>query len=382
MQKNHKPEESFTVAEKTQKLLIPQVTYHPSITTKTYAGGAKATKNSASNKQKGRAGSGRPTRPAGPGPAVKPGPEGERQQKPSSQTRANKPNRKQEQTRTRDPDPAQKCVQLSQKNPPRPEDIPLGMRVQLDRCVVKEVEVLTRGQRTNQDWFSWRKGRITASVAHRIAHCKFVNGKSRTPPQSYLAAVTGEGPRVQTRAMSWGIEMEAEVVRRYQRLKSSALGGPISVQDCGLFIDADHPWLAASPDGIVTDSKSGQWVLEVKCPYKHRRSRVEDACRDDPAFCLEIKKDQDEFRTAPVYHLKTSHSYFTQIQCQLAVTGLRHADLVVFTLKETAIVAVTFDPEMWKETVSKLEVFYRDAVLPKLREQTRQGSAAAWAPEQ
>lgn len=112
--------------------------------------------------------------------------------------------------------------------------------------------------------------------------------------------------------------MEAQVVRRYQvqsntpdavetcddydggddddvpqRMKSAALGRPVLVQDCGLFIDPLRPWLAASPDGIVTDSRTGQWLLclEVKCPYKHRDRRVEDACRDDPAFCLEIQHE-------------------------------------------------------------------------------------------
>lgn len=63
------------------------------------------------------------------------------------------------------------------------------------------------------------------------------------------------------------------------------------------------------------------------------------------------------------------------------MTGLRCADLVVFTLKEMAIVAVTFDPEIWKETVSKLEVFYRDAILPTLRERVGPGPAAAWTAE-
>lgn len=82
-----------------------------------------------------------------------------------------------------------------------------------------------------------------------------------------------------------------------------------------------------------------------------------------------------------MYRLKTSHSYYTQIQCQLAVTGLREADLVVFTLKETAVVLVTFDPELWEETVSKLEVFYRDAVLPHVRQKMQQRAAAAGMPE-
>lgn len=63
------------------------------------------------------------------------------------------------------------------------------------------------------------------------------------------------------------------------------------------------------------------------------------------------------------------------------MTGLRRADLVVFTLKETAIVPVTFDPDLWEETVSKLEVFYRDAVLPHLSKKTQQEAAPVWTPE-
>lgn len=65
----------------------------------------------------------------------------------------------------------------------------------------------------------------------------------------------------------------------------------MSVQECGLFIDPQRPWLAASPDGIVRDEQTGQRLLclEVKCPYKHRNRRVEDACREDHAFCLELR---------------------------------------------------------------------------------------------
>lgn len=81
--------------------------------------------------------------------------------------------------------------------PPRPEEVPLVVSAHLDRCLVEQVEVLTRGQRINPDWFMWRKNRITASVAHQIAHCSFVNGKSKAPPTSYLTAVTGR-PRPHT----------------------------------------------------------------------------------------------------------------------------------------------------------------------------------------
>lgn len=93
--------------------------------------------------------------------------------------------------------------------------------------------------------------------------------------------------------MSWGVNNEEKAVRRYQEWKSASLGRTVSVQECGLFIDPQRHWLAASPDGIVIDEQTGEKLLclEVKCPHKHKDSRVEDACKD-PAFCLEIQ-DQD-----------------------------------------------------------------------------------------
>lgn len=74
------------------------------------------------------------------------------------------------------------------------------------------------------------------------------------------------------------------------------------------------------------------------------------------------------------YSLKTSHRYFTQVQCQLAVTGLQRADLVVFTLEETVFVSVTFDPERWMDTLSKLDRFYVEA-YPHLETQAHAAAA-------
>ncbi|XP_022077717.1 uncharacterized protein LOC110971639 [Acanthochromis polyacanthus] len=378
---NQKTGQNSTRSSSAQKLVLPQVRYHPSI--QMASGGARAkTTNSTRTSQTQR------TRSGAAGPpqtrtntqvvqknqdAVEPCPGGRRKQKPATDPEPpRKPATDPEPPRkpAADPEPPRKPAHTSDRTAPSPEQFPVGVEEHLDRHVVEQVEVLTRGQRTNPDWFSWRKNRITASVAHRIANCQFVNGKSKTPPASYLAAITGEGPRVQTRAMNWGINMEAEAVRRYQELKSRALGRKVTVQDCGLFIDAQRSWLAASPDGIVIDSRTGQRLLclEVKCPYKHRDRLVEDACRDDPAFCLEVL-DEDGRRPGgpPRYRLKSTHSYFTQIQVQLWVSGLQEADLVVFTLKETAVVPVHFDQQIWDQTLSRLETFYRDAVQPHLQ---------------
>lgn len=275
---------------------------------------------------------------------------------------------RQHSTATREAQPLNKSTQKcgdTEACKPKPEAVPLGVGVKVNGDTVQAVEVQTRGQRENPKWFSWRQNRITASTAHRVSHSRFVNGQSRTPPESYITAILGEGQNIKTRAMTWGIEHEAKAVQIYQKLKSKSLGRAVRVQDCGLFIDPQRAWLAASPDGIVVDKQTGERLLclEVKCPYKHRENTVRDACLQDSAFCLELDDGDDQD-----YRLKTKHSYYTQVQCQMAVTGIQKADLVVYTLRETAVVPVTFDPDFWNDTVPKLEKFYKEAVLPRLRE--------------
>ncbi|XP_015216918.2 uncharacterized protein [Lepisosteus oculatus] len=248
----------------------------------------------------------------------------------------------------------------SSSSPPSGPPPDQALADKMGQLKVACVEEETRGQRENPLWFQWRQNRITASVTHRIANCRFVNGRSSEPPRSYLQMVTGSGSGVRTRAMSWGIEKERIAVETYRKKKSRALGREVSVRDCGLFIDPYRTWLAASPDGIVLDSETGEELacLEVKCPYKHRDHTASQACQD-PDFCL--RQDGEGYR------LKTNHSYYTQVQCQMAVVGLHTADFVVYTPRETVIVPVEFDPVFWRETVAKLEMFYTDAVIPQLQ---------------
>ncbi|KAK2530921.1 nucleolar and coiled-body phosphoprotein 1 [Columba livia] len=234
------------------------------------------------------------------------------------------------------------------------------------------VEKETRGQRSNPKWYEWRENRITASVAPRIANSKFANGKTSKVPQSYLKAVVSSSPRVQTPAMSWGLRNEKVAVQAYEQLKSREVGSPVRVEDCGLFIDREKNWIAASPDGIIKEVATGKTLglLEVKCPYKHRNRTVREACKDKD-FCLEVNGDS--------YALKRDHAYFTQVQCQLAAAGFQRADFVVHTTKETAVVPVEFDAEFWEQTVPKLEKFYTEAVIPHLEEKA---GGSVWAKEE
>lgn len=185
--------EQFTSAAaargQTQRAVIPKVRYHPTIQA---PGDGTQAKTRTRQTQKASAAAGRPPQAgtgdqsdqenhqAGPAP-VRPRPHGGKQRQ-RCQNPSKKPDQKQVQRAAEDPEQASDSES-------RAEQVPLGD--QLDGCDVQEVEVLTRGQRNNPDWFTWRRNRITASVAHNILHCRFVSGRSQTPPTSYLAAVTG-----------------------------------------------------------------------------------------------------------------------------------------------------------------------------------------------
>ena len=59
---------------------------------------------------------------------------------------------------------------------------------------------------------------------------------------------------------------------------------PLPVSECGIFLSASYPYLATSSDSLISvETQFG--LVEVKCPFKHRKSTIEEAC-NDASFCL------------------------------------------------------------------------------------------------
>ncbi len=95
----------------------------------------------------------------------------------------------------------------------------------------------------------------------------------------------------------------------------------------GLVISVSNPWLAASPDGVVSDpSETTQGLVEVKTPFSMKENTLEEACKTS-SFCLERKNDE--------YQLKT-------------------------------IQRIHRDKKWWGLQMTKLRNFYFEALLPEL----------------
>lgn len=93
----------------------------------------------------------------------------------------------------------------------------------------------TRDQNGNPKWFQERKKRLTASKFGEI--CKM---RQNTSCKRQVHTIIYK-PQIKSKEIMYGIEME-----QYGREKFEAVSG-LSVESCGLIVDSEIPFLAASP---------------------------------------------------------------------------------------------------------------------------------------
>ncbi|ESO88647.1 hypothetical protein LOTGIDRAFT_165431 [Lottia gigantea] len=215
-----------------------------------------------------------------------------------------------------------------------------------DDC--EKTERLTRGQSKNKLWKKARVGRVTSSNFEAI--CKYKN----TEPESLIKTVMAYN-NFTNASVRWGRDHEPAARRKYVLVKKAA-GNTISVTDTGLYVQKNLPFLGSSPDGLVDDN-GNIGVLEVKCPFKWRFSKIVDACTDSQ-FCCEMNKDK--------VILKRSHNYYYQVQAQMALTNSLWCDFVVWTLCDISIERIAFNKQFWQECLVKVINFYQKFVLPEL----------------
>ena len=89
-----------------------------------------------------------------------------------------------------------------------------------------------------------------------------------------------------TPAMQWGLDNEPVAREAYKsRVKDDPNVSSIEIEERGLVVPLQNPWLCASPDGIVTityaSGEKQKVLLEIKCPQKHpTRENISPNYRD------------------------------------------------------------------------------------------------------
>lgn len=185
-------------------------------------------------------------------------------------------------------------------------------------------------------WHMERQVRISSSNAHRV--------KTRRGTYETLASSMASHKSFWSRATSHGMDTE-DIARQELEV---ALGIP--VQQVGLVVDPDQPWLCCSPDGIISTGSTTQ-LVEIKCPYLLKDSLLLNPEKEE-SFVSFIRYVNGQLT------LKKTHAYYTQIMVMLYVLRLNSALLFVYSSQQSIAVVVEKDDAFLAEYVPKLEWFY------------------------
>lgn len=235
------------------------------------------------------------------------------------------------------------------------------VRLQVSSEEVKAITERTASQADDDtgEWTTQRKGRLTASRFGEVA--------KRRAAYAPLTTRFVYGHTKDTPAMRYGRQHEPQARLAYEQYLQTK-DPHARVHNTGVHIDITNCWLAASPDGLVTDpsAASPDGLLEIKCPFRAKDKSLVDICTDR-------KQKKDFFMNYDEqtggFTLKRNHSYYYQVQGQLHITGRSWCDFYVWTPQEgdRVVERIERDNAFWTRLVlPKLRRFYYGSMLPEL----------------
>ena len=206
-------------------------------------------------------------------------------------------------------------------------------------------------------WKAERRLRITSSIAGTIAKRRPTTQVRSSVHTMLYSKFSGN------EATRWGLSQEKTTAEQYIQWKAQHGSPGISVNtECGLVIATNHPWLAATPDGLVNDPQvlPSQGLVEFKNPHSCKDQSITHAVMSKKLTCLSCN------RTNGALSLKKSHTYYYQVQMVMLCTNTEWCDFVVRTKVDLYVERIRWDEAFCQSVLPKLRRFFFDSILPEL----------------
>ena len=158
------------------------------------------------------------------------------------------------------------------------------------------------------EWFEQRASLVTASV------CAAALGQSKYKKRDELLhekvlAMAGVEPEFKGNQFTrWGTDSEKTAKNRLEDVLDTFISAS------GLVVHPNFPWLAASPDGVISPTRG----VEIKCPYHPKFPDMQLGLTDE---------DSLDICESKLFQATDRIDYFIQMQIQMAVCGF---DDIVF----------------------------------------------------
>ena len=238
---------------------------------------------------------------------------------------------------------------------------------------IKEVHDSTKKQCQSKEWYVHKAGFITASIAKQVftrqatVEKNALIGKSTDVNPTLTQIINPGGTSAKKVPVSkqpqnpreWGLFHEESARKAYYRLERHN-HHKLQLIRKGFLISKKKPFLGASLDNVRRchcSTGCQDVAVEYKCPWKHKDKHPKDAFLSPEVGG--VMKDN-------VLCLKSNSPYYYQIQMQLYVAGLIQCDLVIWTNQGIYKNQVKFDDSFITNVCHKLEIFWKNSVLPAL----------------
>lgn len=207
-----------------------------------------------------------------------------------------------------------------------------------------DIEKETRAQGNSPAWHVYRKMMLTASNFGEI--CR----RRSTTKVHNLVKKLMYYPIRENKVTKYGHVSEEKARKQL----SDDLGEEIA--ECGLFISEEHPFLGASPDGLIGDDG----LAEFKCPFKAQTLTPQQAMEEHSDI-------RSIFDAKDPNQMNRKHRFYYQVIGQLRVTGRQYCRFVLWTPLGYKEVIVQRDDEFWETQMrDKLINFYNKVMIPEI----------------
>ena len=217
----------------------------------------------------------------------------------------------------------------------------------LGNTALERSEITQKTIDDREQWHHERRNRVTATNFHPIA-----NMRDSTSNKNIINRLFYDTTKeLDTPALQYGRVHEELALQAYEKQSNTKVKRPV-----GLIVHPQYPFLAATPDGVVSE----ELIVEVKCPKSAENKSLQELAAKP------LSGGSNTFFLDDKLHLKTSHTYYTQVQCQLACTGAKFCDFFVWTPSEVVCQRIARDEAFVPKRLDKVQAFYNECIVPEI----------------
>ena len=216
------------------------------------------------------------------------------------------------------------------------------------RAILK-ISLRTKSQSESNYWYLYRRCVISGTLCKRVIaqNCKNETNEklNRSITKPFKSTFTNE-------AMTYGITNEQKALdlclKNFAQKHKNA-----KMIKTGLVLHKDFNFIGGSPDGVLTcDCCLKPFLVEVKCPF-----RLKETGLTNWSILEYFNINQT---------LKTSHTYFNQINLYQGLLQIETAFFVVYAKNEIIVKTINFDKVFFDYQIKNICEYYFKHYLPKI----------------